>query len=474
MIKANVKTSPTGDVTTQQQKVNALYWLGDDLRIADNPIFADIAKNAEQLMVVYCIDPQWFRSDQYQAEYVGKYKLRFLLESLRDLDDSLNQYGQQLHIVYARAQDCLPHIIDTHNISRVYRSHHSGADEQAAWRGVQQKCSDSDGIQFLTLTTQTLFSLQQLPFHLDTLPATFSQFRKRLEGIDINTPSDAVSWLPPMIALQSQDKQLQEWLRYPKWLPQTHMMSNVFCGGETQGLLQLDSYFASNLAHNYKVVRNELDGWEHSTKFSPWLANGSISARQVVSALRLFESQHGANESTQWIEYELLWREYFHLYSQKFNSRLFRFSGISGKKPLTSFYAQRLQAWKTANTPFALVNALMKQLNDTGYMSNRGRQIVASCLIHELQCDWRYGAAYFQQQLIDYDVAINWGNWQYLAGVGADPRGSRRFNLVKQQQTYDPLGHFIAAWQGREALQQVEGSANVSLDTVDMADWPTA
>ncbi|MGI2168783.1 DASH family cryptochrome [Shewanella sp. MF05960] len=474
MIKVNVKTSSTGGITTPHQNVNALYWLGDDLRIADNAIFADIAKNAQQLMMVYCIDPQWFRSVQYQADYVGKHRLRFLLESLQDLDDSLNQYGQQLHIVYARAQDCLPHIIDIHGITRVYRSHHSGTDEQAAWQVIQQKCSDSAGIEFSTVTTQTLFNLAQLPFDLNALPATFSQFRKQLEGIDITAASDAVSWLPPMIPLQSQDRLLQDWLRYPKWLPQTHMMSNVFCGGEAQGALQLDSYFASNLAHSYKVVRNELDGWEHSTKFSPWLANGCLSARQVVSALRQFESEHGANDSSQWIEYELLWREYFHWYSHKFNRTIFRFSGISGKKPLTSFYAQRLQAWKTATTPFALVNALMKQLNNTGYMSNRGRQIVASCLIHELQCDWRYGAAYFQQQLIDYDVAVNWGNWQYLAGVGADPRGSRRFNLAKQQQTYDPLGHFIAAWLGSEALQQGEGSNNPSIDTVDMADWPTA
>ena len=88
----------------------------------------------------------------------------------------------------------------------------------------------------------------------------------------------------------------------------------------------------------------------------------------------------------------------------------------------------------------------MKQLNHTGYMSNRGRQIVASCFIHELGLDWRYGATYFEQQLIDYDVASNWGNWQYLAGVGADPRGCRQFNLKKQTQQHDPKGEFMDKW----------------------------
>ncbi|GGP65025.1 cryptochrome DASH [Shewanella algicola] len=471
MSNVNAQSLPASKTITSAKNVRALYWLGDDLRLSDNAIFADIAQHAQQLMIVYCIDPQWFKGDQYQAQYLGQHRLKFLLESLHALDEALNQYGQQLHIVYAQAQRCLPHLINTHDITRVYRSHHSGADERAAWQAIQQQCATD--IEFVSCTTQTLFDLPQLPFELDALPPSFSQFKKRIKDSHFDAAKEQISWLPPMVVLQSQDTLLQSWLSYPAWLPQTHMLSNVFCGGEAQGLLQLDSYFSSNLAHSYKIVRNELAGWEHSTKFSPWLANGCLSARQVVSALRQFESQHGANESSQWIEYELLWREYFHWYGHKFNNKLFCFSGISGNKPLTSFYAQRLQAWKSATTPYALVNALMTQLNQTGYMSNRGRQIVASCLIHELQCDWRYGAAYFQQQLIDYDVAINWGNWQYLAGVGADPRGGRRFNLAKQQQTYDPYGKFINAWLGRENLPQSGSEYDVELDYVDMADWPT-
>ena len=78
-------------------------------------------------------------------------------------------------------------------------------------------------------------------------------------------------------------------------------------------------------------------------------------------------------------------------------------------------------AWCAGNTGNAFVDAFMRQLAATGWMSNRGRQIVASYLINQLGVDWRYGAAWFEQQLIDYDCAANWGNWQYLAGVGTDP-----------------------------------------------------
>ena len=107
-------------------------------------------------------------------------------------------------------------------------------------------------------------------------------------------------------------------------------------------------------------------------------------------------------------------------------------------------------------------------------MANRGRQIVASCLVNELNVDWRYGAAYFEAQLIDYDVAINWGNWQYLAGAGADPRSTeqsgRHFDLKKQQQRFDPKGTYIRQWLGPEA--SIEHS-HLAIDHIDPTGWPT-
>ena len=134
------------------------------------------------------------------------------------------------------------------------------------------------------------------------------------------------------------------------------------------------------------------------------------------------------------------------------------------KRPLTTFIPQRFARWCQGETPYPIVNACMKQLNQTGFMSNRGRQLVASCLVHELAVDWRYGAAYFEQQLVDFDVGSNWGNWQYLAGIGADPRGHRRFDLDKQTTMYDPERQFIQRWQGQ--------ANQAPMDCTDAADWP--
>ena len=105
----------------------------------------------------------------------------------------------------------------------------------------------------------------------------------------------------------------------------------------------------------------------------------------------------------------------------------------------------------------------MHELTHTGYMSNRGRQIVASCCVNELQLDWRYGANFLEKHLIDYDVASNWGNWQSIAGVAPDGK-VKHFDLKKQTALFDPDKKFIRKWRGEGAV--------LDIDSVDIADWP--
>ena len=124
----------------------------------------------------------------------------------------------------------------------------------------------------------------------------------------------------------------------------------------------------------------------------------------------------------------------------------FKKHGPKSVEIASHFDKEKFDKWCQGDTGYKIVDACMQQLKQTGFMSNRGRQLVASCFVHELALDWRYGAAYFEYQLIDFDVASNYGNWQYLAGVGADPRGHRQFNLEKQTDIYDPSREFIRNW----------------------------
>jgi deoxyribodipyrimidine photo-lyase len=113
---------------------------------------------------------------------------------------------------------------------------------------------------------------------------------------------------------------------------------------------------------------------------------------------------------------------------------------------LNKHHSGWFEKWKNGNTGIDFVDANMIELKLTGFMSNRGRQNVASYLCHNLKLDWRYGAAYFEEQLIDYDVCSNWGNWMYVAGVGNDPRENRVFNMEKQAAMYDHDQSYRNLW----------------------------
>jgi len=222
----------------------------------------------------------------------------------------------------------------------------------------------------------------------------------------------------------------------------------AFKGGESEGYKRLNAYFfETQLIANYKNTRNGMIGADYSTKFSPWLALGCLSPREIFYELKKYESKFSANDSTYWLVFELLWRDYFRFMMKKHRNKYFSISGIKAAdlNPLQQD-AKVLQTWINGKTGNDFVDANMLELKLTGFMSNRGRQNVASYLCNDLKLDWRYGAAYFEQQLIDYDVCSNWGNWAYLAGVGNDPRGNRYFDMLKQAKLYDPKSTYRQLW----------------------------
>lgn len=139
----------------------------------------------------------------------------------------------------------------------------------------------------------------------------------------------------------------------------------------------------------------------------------------------------------------MLWREFYQWHHEKYYADLYLKRGIQDIDPELEFDQTLFNKWINSETDNDFVNDFMRQLKLTGWISNRGRQIVASYFVNQLGLDWRYGAGWFEKQLVDYDPASNWGNWQYLAGVGVDPRGRSAFNIEKQQKIYDPHRKFI-------------------------------
>lgn len=442
------------DKTAPLHFKTGIHWFTNDLRVDDNQALLKAAEKSQRLLCVFVVDPAWFKPNRYGQKSIGDHRWQFLCESLFDLEQSLKSLGQDLVIIYESPLAALATLISQFNIDAILRSQNAGVNENKQWQMLQQQYPM---LHFEEVVTHTLFSEASLPFAVKDLPRSFSQFRKCVE------PLPSCETVATVTDLPSPPNNLPK--ARPQLPPiQTEQKPAMFTGGTRQANKHLSNYFDSRLPSSYKQVRNSLDGWECSTKFSPWLANGSMSVNQVLRALQKYEDKVEANDSTYWIVFELLWREYFQWLAHANSVKLFCRGGATQQKIMTSFYPERFQRWCQGNTSFPLVNACMRQLNATGFMSNRGRQIVASCFVNELSLDWRYGAAYFEQQLVDYDVASNWGNWQYLAGVGADPRGQRHFNIDKQAALYDPSNAFINKWSG---TAHIDG-----MDSVDAADWP--
>lgn len=222
-------------------------------------------------------------------------------------------------------------------------------------------------------------------------------------------------------------------------------------GGETAAWARVQHYFGSTKSlSRYKETRNGMLGRDYSSKLSVYLAHGCITARQVMDAVKSYEKAEGANESTYWLIFELLWRDYMRFYSKKYGKKVFLLGGAQGPEGVAKWPWSRnaalFERWARGQTGYPLIDANMRELALTGFMSNRGRQIVASFLVRDLGLDWRLGAQHFEALLLDHDVCSNWGNWQYAAGVGADPREDRYFNPVKQGNDYDPQGAYVRAW----------------------------
>lgn len=442
-----------------------LYCFTNDLRLHDQPALSKAASDVDQLICYYLHTTAWSQHARDMSDALGAARQNFLNQSVDDLSQQLRVLGQSLWISQTDdSETTLAQLIDAVGATDVYRSEQAAWFENTHWAKLQ---ADFPHIRFQSVDTRTLYDKSTLPFSIESMPGGFSGVRNKLEKTEPCPPIATIKRLPPMPALAGfcdtdarlppADPSLQI-VQWPEKHTRTSHTQNItltqpasaeaqhFTGGERVGLTHLSVYLASGAASSYKKTRNALDGWQYSCKFSPWLATGSLSVRQVVAALKQYEVEHGSNESTDWIWVELLWREYFQWYALRHGPALYQYGGPQHKALPYTDNPERIDSWKAGITGYSLVDACMTELRLTGFLSNRGRQIVASCLVNELEQDWRFGAAYFEQMLIDYDTANNWGNWQYIAGAGPATVNKRHFNLDKQVSQFDPRQRYTKYW----------------------------
>lgn len=423
-----------------------LVWYRNDLRLHDHEPLHQAGKLAHEVMPLYCFDPRQFGKTSFGFPKTGAFRSQFLLESLADLRRSLRALRSDLILRQGKPEIVIPEIARQFNITAVYY-HQEVTAEEVAVETALRLALDPLGVALQSFWGHTLYHPNDLPFPIGQLPELFTHFRKQVEkAASVNPALPAPSRLPPLPEIEPGELPRLEDLGVE--LPPTDARAVLaFKGGETEAFSRLDHYFwqQDGLKH-YKETRNGMLGADYSSKFSPWLALGCLSPRYIYEQIQQYEQQRVKNESTYWLVFELLWRDYFRLICAKHGNQIFSAAGLQGINIPWEQDWQRFDLWRKGKTGFPLVDANMRELAATGFMSNRGRQNVASFLTKNLGIDWRMGAEWFESLLIDYDVCSNYGNWNYTAGVGNDARGFRFFNILKQSKDYDPEGKYVKHW----------------------------
>ena len=410
-----------------------LVWFTEDLRVDDNETLLKAIEENEEVLPIYFLTDT--RLEQLDIPRIGNTRMTFIKESLNNLRDQLQQIGGDLLVIEGPPGDHITGLCKLYNIRKVYTKKQVGSEEKTAQQSVKQQLLGL-GIDFETYSTSTLFHPDDLPFSVRDIPMLFTKFRKLAEKESVvREPFDA----PHQITCPT--------IESSPFTSETSLHSVWLHGGEIEAQKRMRHFIWEGQAiRTYKETRDQLAGLDFSSKFSAWLSQGCISPRRIYSEIKRFEREVVANESTYWVIFELLWRDFFRFSFKKYPNAYFQLHGLGQQARYTDFDSAKFEAWTQGKTSEALINAGMNELRETGFVSNRMRQILASYWVFGMQQDWRYGAAWFEYCLVDYDVASNWGNWAYIAGVGNDNRGGREFNVEKQALLYDKDGSYRALW----------------------------
>eukprot|EP00930_Biecheleria_cincta_P045532 TRINITY_DN31375_c0_g1_i1.p1 TRINITY_DN31375_c0_g1~~TRINITY_DN31375_c0_g1_i1.p1 ORF type:complete len:513 (+),score=99.31 TRINITY_DN31375_c0_g1_i1:44-1582(+) len=443
------------------------FWFRCDLRLDDNPALLAAVTGASSLLPVYVFDRQEFNvSTLAGARKSSARRARFLLESVGCLRRNLEKLGSGLVVLLGKPEEVLPKICK--DLEAVYVTQGVCSEEKKNEARLTKALKPS-GCQMQKIWGGTLFSPEDCGGSPDRAPLLFTAFKNQAESRGhIRKPSDspqklpplpnacegseAINFLPTLLDLGFEpDEAEAAYVDDPR-------ACMTFEGGENAALRRLQKWmFEDDKLRDYFQIRNGMLGDGYSSKLSPWLALGCISPRRIWSEAKRYESQRIKNKSTYWLIFELTWRDFFVYMARSQGNKIFMPGGVTGERGRWRGSEEALQRWKDGCTKDPLVDANMRELKATGFMSNRGRQNVASYLIFDLGVDWRYGAAHFEEHLLDYDPCSNWGNW--VAAAGLTGQRVNRFNTRKQLSDYDPGGDYVRHWQG-------DGPRHVKLESL--------
>ncbi len=427
----------------------AIVWFRRDLRVHDNPVLQQAIAENDRVVPLYVFDPALFGepSRWIDEPRIGRYRARFIRDSVQDLREQMHERDGELLVHHGDPESVVPAVAESVDAEVVYAQRLPGTEERRTAAAVEGELA-SVGVGLTTHWTHTLHAIEDLPMAVEDIQDTFTPWKDSVEANSavpdpleppesVPTPDLDGGSIPALSELR--DDQLRADTSDTE-------ASMPVSGGESSALKRLQTYiFDRDRLREYRETRNGLLGMDFSSKFSPWLAQGCLSPRRVKQAVDRYERERVSNDSTYWLLFELRWRDFFQFQLAKHGDAYFAPGGIQDREIAWQREESTFRRWVDGETGFPFVDAAMRELAATGYQSNRARQNAASFLANTLRIDWRWGAAYYESQLVDYDVASNYGNWAYIAGVGTDSR-DRAFDVLWQAHNYDSDAEYVRRW----------------------------
>lgn len=451
---------------------HALWFRANDLRLDDNTALQAACRDAKSLLPVYVFNPLCFNTlTQYGgARKSSARRARFLMECVASLRQQLEARGLGLAIGLGNPSEIVPRFSSM--CEAVFVTEGFCTEEKREEVQVSRNLVHGE---LKRVWGGTLFFPNELGNDPDNIPLGHMQFRSNCRSKGrIRDPIPEPSRLPPLPRFQDTDVNA-EILKALKFMPSLQDLGYsveeaeaahfndprgvmVWEGGEEAAWVRLQKWmFDDDHLKDYRDIQNGMVGEGYSSKLSPWIARGCISPRRIrKEALRYEAERMIKNFSTYWLPNMLEWRDFMIYIARSQGDRIFKRGGIIGDTSPWHGTKDALQAWKDGRTGEALVDAGMKELLLTGYMSMRARHIVATYLIYDLGVDWRHGAAHFEEHLLDYDPALNWCMWMQapgLLGRGGRHQGLLHFSVKKsvasqrkQLSNHAPDRAYIRHW----------------------------
>lgn len=404
----------------------ALHIFRRDLRLYDNTALIESLKSSTAVIPCFIFDTRQINNNDYKSDNC----IQFMAHSLQALDIELKKLNSKLYLFYGIAEDVIAQLLASLNIKAVYTNRDYTPFSRDRDGRIEKICRELN-VDFYSYADALLHEPEEV-MKLNLQPYTiFTHFFKKSFQLNVQLPKNNSYknfYQKPII--------FEDKVTLKKLLEINN--PNIFLkGGRAEAISQLKKI--KNL-HDYEATRN-YPAIHGTTQLSPHNKFGTLSVREFYAEIiKNFGEEHGLIK-------ELYWRDFFtyvafhhpHVFGESFYKKYDAIRWSQNQK--------HFDAWCAGQTGFPIVDAGMRELNMTGYMHNRVRMIVASFLTKDLHIDWRWGEKYFAQKLVDYDPAVNNGNWQWAASTGCDAQPYFRiFNPWLQQQKFDKDCIYIKKW----------------------------